>query len=54
MSYKVNENWEVSLSWLRAFKNGIREDGKDLGGVGQGSTSSLELDFIALGFTYNF
>ena len=53
-SYRVNENWEVSLSWLRAFKNGIKEDGKDLGGIGQGSTSSLELDFIALGFTWNF
>ena len=53
MSHRINDSWEVSVSYLRGFKNGNREDNKDVA-VGGGSTSSLELDFIALGVSWYF
>ncbi|MCM8526502.1 MAG: outer membrane protein transport protein [Lentisphaeraceae bacterium] len=53
MSHKINDSWEVSVSYLRAFKSGVRENNKDVV-AGGGSTSSLELDFIALGVSWYF
>lgn len=53
ISHRVSESWEVALSYVHGFKNGLRENNKDVSAA-NGTVVSLELDFVALGVTWFF
>jgi long-chain fatty acid transport protein len=48
------EKWAAHLAYIHAFENEITANGKDAGGMGEGTTISMYQNSLSAGFTYSF
>ncbi|NQZ57464.1 MAG: TonB-dependent receptor, partial [Lentisphaeraceae bacterium] len=52
-TYELGDSMELSMAYVHGFKNGFRENNKDIP-LGGGSEVSLSLDQLTIGFAWRF